>query len=613
MTDLKRTLGEAAAAAFAELGIPPELGRVTPSDRPDLADFQSNGAMAGAKAAGKPPREIAQYVVDRLAGDPNLASVEIAGLGFINMRVSPAALSARANEIAADDRKGAVEVADSRRVIIDYAGPNVAKPMHVGHLRASIIGEAVKRIYRFRGDVVLGDAHFGDWGFQMGLLIVASMDEFPFVRALMDRLITAPGGFSEADSQRVLEELGRHITLADLDRMYPEAAGKAKTDADYRDRARKATAELQGGRFGYRLLWKHFVNVSRVALEREFHALGVDFDLWKGESDADPLIAGMVDELQAKGLLVEDQGARVVHVARPGETKKKKLDDGSTVTVPSPDPLLVVSSEGSAMYGTTDLATILDRRKSFDPQLILYCVDQRQADHFEQVFRAAYLAGYAVPGGLEHIGFGTMNGPDGKPFKTREGGVLKLHDLIEMAREKARERLREAGLGTEFPPEEFEEVAHKVAVAALKFADLSNYRGTSYIFDLDRFTAFEGKTGPYLLYQAVRIKSVLRRAEAEGATPSKISVKEPAERELVLMLDAFDAATAEAYDKKAPNFIADHAFKLAQAFSKFYAACPIMSAETEALRGSRLRLARATLDQLELALDLLGIETPERM
>ncbi len=613
MTDLKRTLGEAAAAAFAELGIPATLGRVTPSDRPDLADFQSNGAMAGAKAAGKPPREIAQYVVDRLAGDPNLASVEIAGLGFINMRVSPAALSARANEIAADDRKGAVEVADSRRVIIDYAGPNVAKPMHVGHLRASIIGEAVKRIYRFRGDVVLGDAHFGDWGFQMGLLIVAAMDEIPFVRALMDRLVTAPGGFSEADSERVLQELGNHITLADLDRMYPQAAGKAKTDVEYRDRARRATAELQGGRFGYRLLWKHFVNVSRVALEREFHALGVDFDLWKGESDADPLIAGMVDELQAKGLLVEDQGARVVHVARPGETKKKKLDDGSTVTVPSPDPLLVVSSEGSAMYGTTDLATILDRRKSFDPQLILYCVDQRQADHFEQVFRAAYLAGYAREGELEHIGFGTMNGQDGKPFKTREGGVLKLHDLIEMAREKARERLREAGLGTEFPPEEFEDVAHKVAVAALKFADLSNYRGTSYIFDLDRFTAFEGKTGPYLLYQAVRIKSVLRRAANEGVVESKISVKEPAERELVLMLDAFDAATAEAYDKKAPNFIADHAFKLAQAFSKFYAACPIMSAETDAVRGSRLRLARATLEQLELALDLLGIETPERM
>ena len=613
MSDLKRTLGEAVAAAFADIGIPAELGRVTPSDRPDLADFQCNGALAAAKTAKKPPREIAQAVLDRLSGHPALASIEIAGLGFINMRVSPQALSQRANEIAADERRGAVEVDPPRRVIVDYAGPNVAKPMHVGHLRASIIGEAVKRIYRFRGDTVLGDAHFGDWGFQMGLLIVAAMDEIPFVRALMERLVEAPRGFSEEDERRVLGELEGYITLADLDRMYPEAAGRAKTDEAYRDRARKATAELQGGRFGYRLLWRHFVIVSRVALEREFHALGVDFDLWKGESDADPLIPGMVAELDAKGLLVEDQGARVIHVAGPGETRKKKLEDGSVIVVPSPDPLLVVSSEGSAMYGTTDLATILDRRRTFDPDLILYCVDQRQAEHFEQVFRAAALAGYADRKGLEHIGFGTMNGPDGKPFKTREGGVLKLHDLIEMARDKARERLREAGLGAELSDEEFQETAHKVAVAALKFADLSNYRGTSYVFDLDRFTTFEGKTGPYLLYQSVRIKSVLRRAEAEKALPGKVTVREPAERDLVLLLDAFDAALTEAYDKKAPNFIADHAYKLAQAFSKFYAACPIMGAEDETLRGSRLRLARATLDQLELALDLLGIETPDRM
>ncbi|MBI1407773.1 MAG: arginine--tRNA ligase [Caulobacter sp.] len=616
MTDLKRTLGEAAAAAFAAQGIPPELGRVTPSDRPDLADFQSNGAMAGAKIARKPPREIAQAVVESLSGNPALASVEIAGLGFINMRVSAEALSSRANEIATDPRRGASEVAEPRRVIIDYAGPNVAKPMHVGHLRASIIGESVKRIYRFRGDMVLGDAHFGDWGFQMGLLIVASIDEFPFIRALMDRLVEAPGGFSEADSQRVLDELGNHITLADLDRMYPEAAARAKTDADYRDRARKATTELQQGRFGYRLLWRHFVNLSRVALEREFHALGIDFDLWKGESDADPLIPGMVDELAAKGLLVADQGARVVHVARPGETKKKKLEDGSVVVVPSPDPLLVVSSEGSAMYGTTDLATILDRRRSFDPQLILYCVDQRQADHFEQVFRAAVLAGYAEPDGLEHIGFGTMNGPDGKPFKTREGGVLKLHDLIEMVRAKARERLHEArdsGFGEELSDEEFEDTARKVAVAALKFADLSNYRGTGYIFDLDRFSSFEGKTGPYILYQAVRCQSVLRKAQAENAHPSRVSVREQAERDLVLLLDAFDTAVTEAYDKKAPNFIADHAFKLAQAFSKFYAACPVLVADSEAVRGSRLRLVQATHEQLVLALDLLGIEVPERM
>jgi arginyl-tRNA synthetase len=612
MTDLRRSLSEAVAAVFVAQGLPADLGRVTASDRPDLADFQCNGALAAAKVARKPPREIAAAVVDALAGRPELQSVEIAGLGFINMRVSGDTLSARAREIATDVRAGATEVPEPRRVIVDYGGPNVAKPMHVGHLRASIIGESVKRIYRFRGDQVLGDAHFGDWGFQMGLLIGAACDQDPFIATLMDRL-TGSVAVSAEDERKVMDALGERISLDDLDRMYPEAAARAKTDAEYRDRARKATAELQGGRLGYRLLWKHFVKVSQVALEREFHALGVDFDLWKGESDADPLIEGMIRELDGKGLLADDQGARVIHLARPGETKKKKAPDGTVYEAPSPDPLLVVSSEGSAMYGTTDLATILDRRRSFDPALILYCVDQRQADHFEQVFRASYLAGYASEGELEHIGFGTMNGPDGKPFKTREGGVLKLHDLIEMTRAKARERLQEAGLGGELSPADFEDTAHKVAVAALKFADLGNYRGTSYVFDLDRFSSFEGKTGPYLLYQAVRIKSLLRRAAEERLETGRIQVADPAERELALLLDAFDTAVTEAYDKKAPNFIAEHAFKLAQAFSRFYAACPIFREVDGKVAASRLALAAATLKQLELALDLLGIEAPERM
>jgi arginyl-tRNA synthetase len=612
MTDLRRSLSEAVAAVFVAQGLPEDLGRVTASDRPDLADFQCNGALAAAKVARKPPREIAAAVVDALSGRPELQSVEIAGLGFINMRVSADTLSARAREIAADARAGATEVAEPRRVIVDYGGPNVAKPMHVGHLRASIIGESVKRIYRFRGDQVLGDAHFGDWGFQMGLLICAASDQDPFIATLMERL-TGSVPVSAEDERKVMDALGERISLDDLDRMYPEAAARAKTDAEYRDRARRATAELQGGRLGYRLLWKHFVKVSQVALEREFHALGVDFDLWKGESDADPLIEGMIRELDARGLLADDQGARVIHLARPGETKKKKAPDGTVYEAPSPDPLLVVSSEGSAMYGTTDLATILDRRRSFDPQLMLYCVDQRQADHFEQVFRASYLAGYAAEGQLEHIGFGTMNGPDGKPFKTREGGVLKLHDLIEMTRAKARERLKEAGLGSELSPADFEDTAHKVAVAALKFADLGNYRGTSYVFDLDRFSSFEGKTGPYLLYQAVRIKSLLRRAAEERLAAGRIQVADPAERELALLLDAFDTAVSEAYDKKAPNFIAEHAFKLAQAFSRFYAACPIFREVDGKVAASRLALAAATLKQLELALDLLGIEAPERM
>jgi arginyl-tRNA synthetase len=599
MSDLASALGEAVGAAFASLGLPAELGRVTSSDRPDLADFQSNGALAAAKRAGRNPREIAGAVAAALADAPALASVDVAGPGFINLKVGAAALTARANGLAADDRAGLSRVVSPRRVLVDYGGPNVAKEMHVGHLRASIIGESIKRLYRCRGDETVGDAHFGDWGFQMGLLIVACADADPAIAAHLERLATEPPGWTDADEQALDAELDARISLADLDRLYPAAAARGKTDPAYRDRARRATAELQAGRFGHRLVWRHFARITRAALERDFHALGVDFDLWRGESDVDPLIEPMVEDLREKGLLVEDQGAQIVRVARDGDRRE----------VP---PLLVVSSEGSAMYGTTDLATILDRRRYFDPDLVLYVVDQRQADHFETVFRAAYLAGYAAEGALEHIGFGTMNGTDGKPFKTREGGVLKLRDLIDMARDKARERLREADLGGELPEEEFETTAMQVAVAALKFADLVNFRGTSYVFDLDRFSSFEGKTGPYLLYQAVRVKSLLRRAAAEGVTPGPIVVAEPAERELVLLLDTFDRAATEAYDKRAPNLIADHAFRLAQTFARFYAACPVLTAEPD-VRASRLALAALTLRQLELALDLLGIAIPERM
>jgi len=590
MTDLKQALGEAVEAAFAEEGLPADLGRVSASDRPDLADFQSNGALAAAKRVGKNPREIATAVAARLSADPRLAAVEVAGPGFINLKLADAALSDRANAIAADPRAGAARVAASRRVIVDYGGPNVAKPMHVGHLRASIIGEAIKRIYRFRGDEVLGDAHFGDWGYQMGLLIGAVTDESAPIAAAMEALNAGQAGDAAAFSA---------VTLDDLDRLYPQSAAKGKDDPVYRDRARKITAGLQAKQPGYYQLWLRFREVTQVALERDFHALGVDFDLWKGESDVDGLIEPMVAELDRKGLLVDDQGARIVRVSREGD--KRELP-----------PLLVVSSEGSAMYGTTDLATILDRKRSFDPQLVVYCVDQRQADHFEIVFRAAYLAGYAAEGGLIHVGFGTMNGTDGKPFKTREGGVLKLHDMVEMTRAKARERLHEAELGEDLSPEEFEEIAGKVAVAALKFADLQNFRGTSYVFDLDRFTSFEGKTGPYLLYQAVRVKSLLRRAADEGAEAGTIVIAEPAERDLALTLDAFETSLGEAYDRYAPNAVAEHAYRLSQAFSKFYAACPILQAEP-AVRASRLALAKATLAQLELALDLLGVAVPERM
>ncbi len=595
MKDFAGALTEANAAVFAQLGLDTRQAEVRRSDRPDLGEFQCNGALAVAKAAGRKPHDVAQAVADAWGAGELAPAPTIAGPGFLNFTVATRALTARAQAIADDPRAGASEVKSKRRVVVDYGGPNVAKGMHVGHLRASIIGESVKRLYRFRGDEVWGDAHFGDWGFQMGLVITALEDEL--------------GGFG--DTVKIGARL-KSLTLDQLEAAYPTAAARARDDVAFRDRARKATAALQGGAEPHRTIWKAMHDVSMAAQKRDFASLGVDFDLWFGESDADPLIAEMVRDLETKGLLEDDQGARIVRVAGPGERKKKKLDDGAVVEVESPDPLLVISSEGSAMYGTTDLATILQRVRDQNPDLILYVVDQRQGDHFEQVYRAAVKAGYIAREALEHVGFGTMNGTDGKPFKTRAGGVLKLSDLIGQAEEKARARLREAEIGADFSPEEFDDVAHKVAIAAIKFADLSNFRGTSYVFDLDRFMSFEGKTGPYLLYQAVRIKSILRKADEAGAAPGDIIVAHEAERSLVLALDGFDQALRLSYDKKAPHFLAEHAYALAQAFSAFYSNCPILQSEGP-VRASRLALAAATLKQMTLTLDLLGIDAPERM
>ncbi len=592
-SNLSKRLGEEIGAIFQQLGFEPEFGQVVRATKPEFGDFQCNGALACAKKNGKNPRELASEIAILLSSNPNLSKVEVAGPGFLNLFLSDAAITNRANEIANDERKGASLVENPRKIIVDYAGPNVAKSMHVGHLRATIIGDSLKRLFRFRGDQVWGDAHFGDWGFQMGLLIATLSIEHPEL----------PYFDENFDGEYPKES---PVTLADLERIYPEAASKAKTDETYRNIARRATAELQAGRAGYRALWQHFVNVSREALKREFSALGVEFDLWLGESDADKFIPEMIEDLEHKKLLVEDQGAKVVFVHDKMVPAK---DGGERPNVP---PLLVVSSEGSAMYGTTDLATIVQRKKEYDADLVLYCVDQRQGEHFESVFRASDLAGYLRRDQLEHIGFGTMNGNDGKPFKTREGGVLKLHDLIQMVREKAAAKLNEAGVAADLPEDERAKIGDMVGMAALKFADLQNFRGTSYVFDLDKFLSFEGKTGPYLLYACVRIKAILRKAEEQGVKAGKIEIKEMQERDLVLILDGFENALNGAYEKRAPHILADHAYALAGAFSSFYANCPIMSSTGET-RESRLALASATLGQLEIALDLLGISAPERM
>lgn len=587
MVSLTQHLSHLVGQAFAALDLPEALGATRVSDRPDLAQFQCNGAMAAAKLARKAPRDIAGQVIAVLKANGDLSDVSMAGPGFINLSLSPAFLAQWVDALAGDERLGVALPGAGHTVMVDYGGPNVAKPMHVGHLRASIIGEAIKRLFRFAGYKTIGDVHLGDWGLPMGMLISEIAERQP------DLPYFDPAATEFPDASPV--------TLADLERLYPEAAAACKQDAARLERARLATAELQAGRAGYRALWRHFIDLSVDAMKGDFAALNVDFDLWKGESDVDALMAPMIADLQARGIAQESDGALIVSVVREDDNKEMP-------------PLILQKSDGSANYATTDMATIIDRMAGYAPDAILYVVDQRQALHFEQVFRAAWTGGLAPETtALEFIGFGTMNGPDGRPFKTREGGVMRLGVLIGMAVEKARERLKQEGIGQDYPAGEQEEIARKVGLAALKYADLQSHRLSNYIFDIDRFTAFEGKTGPYLLYAAVRIKSLLRRAAEEGLTEGPMLAPEAADGPLALLLGEFPTIVENALERRAPNELCEYAFQLCQAFSRFYSDCHILSESDAARRAGWLRLAGQTLRTLEQSLDLLGIEVPERM
>ncbi|MFM9864149.1 MAG: arginine--tRNA ligase [Micropepsaceae bacterium] len=622
MTTLTQILTTLAADAFKAEGLDPAYGTVTTSDRPDLAQFQCNGALAAAKAQKQNPRALAEKIAARLKADPRLAKIEIAGPGFINLTLTDEALAAHIDQLRDDPRAGVPTREHPQTVIIDFGGPNIAKTMHAGHLRSLVIGDALQRLHRFMGDHVISDVHFGDWGLQMGQLITELKREQPNLPYFDE---ANKGPYPNASP----------VTMEDLERIYPKASAACKADPERLDEARKATAELQAGRPGYRALWEHFRAVSFEGVRREFDALGISFDWWKGESDVDKLVAPMVDDLKRRGLAVESQGALVIHIAEEGD--KRELP-----------PLIVQKSDGAALYETTDLATIVDRVKTADPGLILYVVGQPQHDHFEKVFRGARKAGLAGRATLEHIGFGTVNGPDGKPFRTRAGGTVKLFDLIEQAKQEALNRLNEAGLAQDYPTEEREEIARQVGLAAIKFADLQNHRLTNYVFDLSRFTKFEGETGPYLQYAAVRIKSLLKKAEdqglkggplslgprasspalsapasagegdhreamVEGVTADSVSALSTAERNLMLALDQLPSALDAATAKRSPNILCAFAFDLAQRFSSFYAAHHILSEENAPLRAARLTLCALALTELQATLNLLGIETPERM
>lgn len=586
--NLTTELSAIVGAAFAAEGVDASYGEVKFSDRPDLAQFQCNGALAAAKLRKSNPRALGEAVAARLKDHEAFAQAGVAGPGFINLTLANHFLSKWLNSIKGDKRVGGWLRGQPETVVIDYGGPNIAKPLHVGHLRSAIIGEAMKRLMRFAGDKVISDIHLGDWGLPMGQLITEIKRERP------DLPFFDPQFRGPYPDEPV-------ISLDDLERLYPKAASACKENPARAEEARRATTELQEGRPGYRALWEQFIAVSRTAIEREYADLDVSFDWWKGESDADPLIEELAEELRAKKLTETSDGAEIIRVARDGDKKEMP-------------PLILFKSDGSVLYGTTDLATILDRKRSIDPDRILYVVDQRQALHFEQVFRAAERAGIITEDRLEHLGFGTMNGPDGKPFKTRAGGVLKLRDLIDTVEARARERLAESGLAEGYGENEVADIAHKVGVAALKFADLSNPRTSDYVFDLDRFMAFEGKTGPYLLYASVRVRSVLAKAEAAGAgAPGEIRVEAPEEINLALSLLAFADTMKLAYEKRMPHYLCEHAFALAQSFSKFYAACRIADEPDPEKRASRLALASLTGKQIDKALDLLGIAVPERM
>lgn len=582
-------LSEQVGAAFAAEGLDASLGAVVVSQRPELAQFQSNGALAVARAAGRNPRDLAEAVAARLASDPGFAKVEVAGAGFINLTLTDERLATFAATTADDIRLGIDLSATPQTVVVDYAGPNVAKAMHVGHLRATIIGDSLQRIFRLLGHRVIRDPHFGDWGFQMGLVIAAIADEQPGLP------------YFDSDFDGPYPE-GSPVSLEDLQRIYPQAFIRSEQDPEFAARVRDTTVDLQRGQPGYLALWRHMKRVSEESQRRDFADLGVEFDLWYGESDVADRLEPLVKRLRESGIAEESRGALIIRVDLP--------DDNRDLP-----PLILETSVGAFLYSTTDLATLEMRAKDFGADLILYVVDARQADHFELLFRAALKAGL-VPATTrsEHIRFGTMNGKDGKPFRTRAGGVVSLRDLIDLVQDTARRRLDEAEIAKDYSASERDLISRQVGIAALKFGDLVNNRQSDYTLDLDRFSSLDGKTGPYLQYGAVRIRSIQRKAADRGLVGGTLlpPVVE-AERDLMLALLRLSDVIERSAELRAPNHIAEFAYQVASAWNRFYDTCHILDEEDPGRQASWLTLADWTLRSLTTLLDLLGIEVPERM
>ena len=576
--------------AFTDCGYDAKYGKVTLSNRPDLCEYQCNGAMAAAKEYKKAPFMIADEVAAKLAEASMFSMTESVKPGFLNLKLDEAFLASYVADMQKDEgRFGYEKAKNPKTIMIDYGGPNVAKPLHVGHLRSAIIGESIKRIGKFAGHKVIGDVHLGDWGLQMGLIITE-------LKLRQPDLVYFDENFEGEYPKEA------PFTISELEEIYPTASKKSKEDESFKERAQTATFKLQNGYAPFTAIWKHIMNVSLADLKRNYGNLDVHFDLWKGESDAEPYIPWLIQDLQDKGLAYESQGALVVDITEPTDSKELP-------------PCIVRKSDGAALYATSDLGTILEREKDFAPVKYIYITDKRQELHFTQVFRVAKKAGYVKPETpMIHIGFGTMNGRDGKPFKTRDGGVMRLEHLIADIDEAVYARIMENRTVSE---DEARETAKVVGLAALKYGDLSNQAAKDYVFDLERFISFEGNTGPYILYTIVRIKSILGKyldqKQEETAASAILAPSGSGEKALMLELAKYNEVMENAFAETAPHKICQYVFDLSNAFNSFYHDTRILAEEDKARQASWIRLITLVKDVLTTCIQVLGFEAPERM
>ena len=594
MKTLIDLITEQVTNAFTGQGYDAKYGKVTLSNRPDLCEYQCNGAMAAAKEYKCAPFIISDKIAQALAENELFESVESVKPGFINMKVSPAYLAKYVSDMKADEgRFGCDKAAHPKTIIVDYGGANVAKPLHVGHLRSAVIGESIKRIGKFMGHHMIGDVHLGDWGLQMGLIIVELKERKP------DQVYYVESYTGEYPKEAP-------FTISELEDIYPTASKKSKEDEAFREAAMEATSQLQAGRRGYRALLAHILDVSVTDLKKNYDNLNVSFELWKGESDAQPYIPDMVQMMKDKGFAYMSEGALVVDVKEDTDTKE----------IP---PCIILKSDGASLYSTTDLATIVMRMQDYNPDAIIYLTDQRQSMHFVQVFRCARKTGLVGPDvELTHIGFGTMNGKDGKPFKTRDGGVMRLEYLLDEINEEMLKKITENQKEKEnldISEEEAKQTAKTVALAAVKYGDLSNQASKDYCFDIERFTSFEGNTGPYILYTIVRIKSILKKYTAKNSLPDApiLGAHSASEKNLMLVLSRFNAMMENAYEEKAPHKICAYIYELANAFNGFYHETKILSEEDLKVQASYIGLLVLTKNILETCIDVLGFSAPDRM